>query len=146
MASKEDDYTRYRTTVSGVDDVYTIDSLVGMSDQQKFNYSKEMTFNATGSGTISETLDPGEPFQLTSYRLHLSGIGANETIDFTLDSVLGQNYDAVIESRNTFGETSIVRVVEGVNSFVVGDSIDISCSNSNSRVWGLEVKYNINGR
>jgi len=32
MATKENDYTRYRTTVSGADDTYTIDSKIGRKD------------------------------------------------------------------------------------------------------------------
>lgn len=54
MATKEDDYTKYRTTVSGVNDVYTIDSKIGRRDYQK--YELMTTDPATASGTAGAIL------------------------------------------------------------------------------------------
>jgi len=100
------------------------------------------TKNYTGTGALSQTFSPGAAFQLEQIRLTVDpAASAVEDYTVVLDSVLGTAYDATIIDKAMSGKYSVVCSFGETYRFSKNDSLVFSWANSDSRLWGLEIKF-----
>jgi len=97
---------------------------------------------ATGAAGLSTTLSPAIGFELIDVRIHV-GVAptTSENFTITLDSDTGATYNALIYSRDMATVTDIVWTPEETLKFAPGDSLDFAWNNSDTKTYGLEIRY-----
>ncbi len=106
--------------------------------------------NSTGTGLTLRTLAPGAAFRLLGIRVHISTgapLVAGETLEVTLDSNLGVEYDVVLFTLD-MGTPAINDVVipfGGEDDFYqAADSVVVTLSaNGGGDTWGCETIYEL---
>lgn len=82
------------------------------------------------TGAMSFTTSINRRFKLEQIIFH-SDVPITETINITLDSGNGVNYDTLLRSKSLSNESNFVFVPTGENNFYAGDEIKIQCTNAN---------------
>jgi hypothetical protein len=96
---------------------------------------------ATGAAALSETIDPGEAFQLEHVKIHLSAAGGAGDLTVTIDANAGAAYDVVLKTQDMTAVTDFVWSPERPISFENGDKMVVAWANANTRTYGLEVAW-----
>ena len=105
-------------------------------------YAAMRTSSATGAAGIALTIAPGYAWNLREIRVHLSAAGDDESFTATMDAGLGANYDTLLYSVNMSGVTSLVKTFSPPIEMSKTDEVDIAYTNTSTRTYGIEVKYN----
>jgi len=97
---------------------------------------------ATGSAGLSTTLSPAIGFELIDVRIHV-GVAptTSENFTITLDSDTGTAYDTLIYSYDMKTVTDILWTPEETVKFDAGDSLDFAWTNTDTKTYGLEIRY-----
>lgn len=97
----------------------------------------------TGNAAINYTFAPAKHKYITEVRLHLSAVGgAVENLLIVHNSVLGAAFDVSLVTQDMrMVQDLIWKPDNGQHQLAVGDSLDITYSNSNNRTYGLEVIF-----
>lgn len=128
-------YINGTTNYDGVREVTTVTSSGITIKVDKF-----VAETPAGTETAAFTVAPGADFILLEMNLHLSSASATvENFVVTLDANAGSAYDEVIFTQAMNGEADVSWI--GERRFADGDRLDFTHANSNSRTYGLTVKY-----
>lgn len=101
-----------------------------------------MISRVTGAAAMSSTLSPTYSFELIDVRIHLDAASAtSENFTITLDSAKGTAYDTLVYSRDMDTVTDIIWTPEETLKFAAGDSLIFAWANTNTRTYGLEIRY-----
>lgn len=112
-------------------------------DAWKTTYDRVHTAVATGSGAMAVNVDPNKAFKLLEMRVHLSSASAtSEDLTITLDSGAGAAYDVELYSKDMNTVVDLV-VTFTDRYFISTDDLDFAWANSNSRTYGIEIKYQL---
>ena len=96
----------------------------------------------SGSGALSVTVSPGREFNFDDIRLHLNTeCSASEVFTITLDSEYGPAHDQLLFSKNMNGVKDLQAIDTGETRFLPADRWLIEWPNSQSILWGVEVRY-----
>ena len=97
---------------------------------------------STGSGAMAETVSPGYGFELVGIYLHLSSASStSEDFTISLDSTEGSAYDVLIYSKDMNGVQDVIWEPDRAMHFIANDELDMAWTNTDSRTWGLEIRY-----
>ena len=115
------------------------------------NFSKDSSFvtyessSATLSLTLSANYSTSSQFEyeLLGVRLHVKGVAPTTTENFTvtLDATEGSPYDVVHYTKDMDGINDVVWVPPKPLYFVVGDELDFAWTNTETKQYGLAVRY-----
>jgi len=99
-----------------------------------------------GSETVRIVLFPGNPFQLMEVRLHLNAIPTtSENIAITLDSAAGADFDVVVKVKdmagNSIADWDWAPGKSTELKYLATESLIFTWANSNSKTYGLEIRY-----
>lgn len=105
------------------------------------NVGRLTTYFGTGAGALSETITPGEGFRVICVMLHLSAApttAENATITFAANQ--GAAYATVLNTQAMAGLTDYVWFPPNDLYLVIGDSITVAWTNTDTKTWGLLVQ------
>jgi hypothetical protein len=102
---------------------------------------RTFTTRATGTGNIAMTVTPSNAWQLEEIRVHLSAVGAANTLTARLDALAGSTYDVVILSQNMTSVTDLIYIPDRPQVFEQGSSLIVAWTNGSAVTYGVEVKY-----
>jgi hypothetical protein len=133
-------------TISGI--LNSILSAVNQTTQNNFlqEISNKLTAKTittvqrTGANAIAETITPAAACKIILVELHLSaagGVAENFTMnkDDSINAVYDVNY--ITEDMNTVKDLVFLDEIK----LALGDKLVFAYANTNSRTWGLTVKY-----
>ena len=100
---------------------------------------------ATGSAAIAMSVAPGFSAELIDIRIKLSAVPTtSEDLTVTINSESGAAYDTEIYRKDlsTLSVGSII-IQAGEDEFVIedGGSWDIACTNTDTKTYGIKVRY-----
>jgi len=101
----------------------------------------------TGAGAIAYVFEPNTGFQLEEIVLKLSAAGGAAE-NFSVDEIdnNGAEYGANIVSQDMNTVTTLKFQPDRPFEYQTGDKLDFTYTNTNSRTWGLTIKFKpING-
>jgi hypothetical protein len=98
------------------------------------------TARDTGAAALAETLHAYETIQILEVRLHLNTAATQETYTVKVDSGSNAVYDALLLSNDLTGDTDDVWRPDYL-LLSPSDELDFAWANTDTRTWGLEVKY-----
>jgi len=133
---------RGSTNYNGVYEIVAVDT-------DTFNvYADYVAETFINTETVRPEVAPGVPFRIIESRLQLSAAGgAAENYTITLDSAHGAAFDAALIAQDMTTATQLLTDWgEKFKVFNSGDIVYYGYANSNSKTWGLEVKYEILNR
>jgi len=107
-------------------------------------YGTYVAETPAGTETISVILAPGVSFEILEIRMHLnSAPTTSEYFTVTLDNNLGTYWDTVLY-KHDFAATSTTDLLwspDRDHTFDPGDKIVFAWNNTDTKTWGMEVKY-----
>lgn len=105
------------------------------------NAQKEVTVRTKGTTAVAFTLSPNTPYQLMDFRFHTTAsITASDSMTVTIDHATSASYDTLIYTKNMVSVTDIYRSFDRMRQ-TSKDEVDFAWANSDSKSWGMEVKY-----
>lgn len=105
------------------------------------NVGRLTTYYGTGAAALSEAITPGEGFRVIAVMLHLSAApttAENLTITFTANQ--GSAYAVVLDSQAMAGITDYAWFPPADLYLVIGDTITVTWTNTDTKTWGLLVQ------
>ena len=114
-----------------------------MAQEVNTSIEKEYTARISGTTAVAYTLNPKFAFQLMDFRAHIvtdTSTTASESLTLTADHHSGTPFDILLYTKSMVAVTDIYRSFDRMR-FVGGDEVDFAWANTNSKTWGLEVKY-----
>lgn len=100
------------------------------------------TRRSSGTGAISVTVAPNEPWELCEIRLHLSAGGAATDLTVTVDSANGSKHDTVLYTLAMNGVADVNYRWNPEPIFTNRkDKVVVAYANGGAATWGLEVIY-----
>ena len=112
---------------------------------KKTNYLFSNTSWADNGGqTVIPTNKEGDActFVISTIKIHLSAAGgASENLVISIDSGQGAAYDIVLLTQDMNTVQDLVYQPDFVIPFKIGDEIDVTYANTNSRTIGMEICY-----
>lgn len=102
------------------------------------------TISKTGAAAIAYTLTPYFAFELLSVRIKLDvAPTTSENFTITVDANGGAVHDVVICSDDLATHTSYIWPVQSIGNlhFEAGDKLLFAWTNTDTKTWGLQVKY-----
>ena len=91
---------------------------------------------------MAVTLAPGEPWELSSVRLHLGTTGGTaEDFTVTVDSATHTAYDVRLLTQDMEETQDVLWQPDTPLSLPNTDAIIFAYPNTGNRLWGLEVVY-----
>ena len=102
----------------------------------------EASHKATGDAALAVTISPGLQYHFDEARLTLNSASATvEDFTIRLDSTYGSTYDVLLckEDMNGVRDLHVVNTEE--TRYLKGDSLIFSWANTDSILWGMEVRY-----
>lgn len=95
-----------------------------------------------GTETVSVALAPNFDGELISFEIHLSSASAtSENLTITNNANAGAAYDVNILTKDMNTVQDYIRKFHPPDKFLKGDLIQLVWANSNSRTWGIMLKY-----
>ena len=99
-----------------------------------------MNYYATGSATMSESVEPTNDFRLLEVRVNLDSAATQDDFTITLDSERGATFDLLLYTKAMAGVSDIsVNFGDGHYHFNEGDKIVVAFANNDTRTWTLDV-------
>jgi len=145
-------YNKITTTIKKIivcDSALTDDEIKALYDQRyKYGEANNMAMNrslvtATGTtGAISVTVDGGDDFDLMYISIKFDSAPTSAgNITVSLDAETGSNYDAVWQTINPVGSTSVkIDKIEGLQH---GDKMLIEYANPDNRNYYIQAVYQL---
>lgn len=96
----------------------------------------------TGSGAINYTFAPNKEFVFEELRLHLNVKSeTEENFVIQLQSNKGSLYNVKLYSKDMNNLQDLVYQPTKPHDFSSGDSLKITWTNTNLKIWGMEIVY-----
>jgi len=98
----------------------------------------------SGTGNIRLTLSPGSGLELQEIRLTLNAAGGtSENFTATIQSDLGDAYNVILHSQDMNAVAQDIYLPARPHYIFNRDELLFEYTNTNSRLWGLEIIYNL---
>jgi hypothetical protein len=97
---------------------------------------------STGNGVLNREVTPSGPGQLEEVRITLdAGSATSETLVVKILSASGSQYNTTLESQDMNTLSYHVFQPTRPHPFFAGDKISVTWTNTNSRIFGLEIMW-----
>jgi len=95
-----------------------------------------------GTDTVSVIFAPDFDGELVSVDIHLSAASAtSENLTISRDSKFSSAYDVNLLTKNMNTIQDYIRTFDPPQKFLAGDRFNFAWANTNSRTWGLFIKF-----